>query len=150
MALDSAYQRAYYAKNRERCLGYAAKYRATHSRSEANKKAWQALIENPERLARRYDVRVLACRDQKSQVFTLLGGACIKCGFSDVRALQLDHIDGGGNKDRLTAPRGNDRFRSMLRDPEGTQTKFQILCANCNWIKRVENKEAYMRNVYAN
>jgi len=28
-----------------------------------------------------------------------LGGKCIKCGFSDSRALQVDHINGGGKKE---------------------------------------------------
>jgi len=36
------------------------------------------------------------------QIIDLLGGKCVVCGFSDWRALQVDHIKGGGYKERVT------------------------------------------------
>jgi hypothetical protein len=67
-----------------------------------------------------------------------LGGKCSRCGFSDWRALQFDHVKGGGRK--LRDKRGYNLAAQILRGrhPEG---KFQLLCANCNWIKRWENGE---------
>lgn len=61
---------------------------------------------------------------------------CKKCGFNDLRALQIDHINGGGNKDRKKF--NVHQFNLfVMSNPE----LFQILCANCNNIKRNEKKE---------
>lgn len=66
-----------------------------------------------------------------------LGNKCVKCGFSDYRALQIDHVHGGGKKDRsLRNP--IKIIREVLVDKEN---KYQLLCANCNWIKIFENRE---------
>jgi len=51
--------------------------------------------------------------NSRQKVVDSLGGVCVRCGFSDIRALQIDHI----------------------------KNKYQLLCANCNWIKRYEDKE---------
>jgi hypothetical protein len=72
---------------------------------------------------------------------TKLGGKCVKCGFSDVRALQIDHVNGGGGKEIRSI--GVKKMYSLaIRDSEH---KYQLLCANCNWIKRHENKESTQR-----
>lgn len=62
---------------------------------------------------------------------------CIKCGFSDWRALQFDHINGGGNKESHISRDPNKMRRDIMENPN----KYQVLCANCNWIKRYENNE---------
>src|SRR5208337_653991 len=36
---------------------------------------------------------------RKTEIFELLGNKCVRCGFSDPRALQIDHINGGGCKE---------------------------------------------------
>lgn len=72
----------------------------------------------------------------KEAVYEVLGSVCAHCGFSDKRALHIDHIEGGGSEDR----KKNSHVQFMqkvAKNPIG----FQILCANCNWIKRVENGE---------
>src|SRR5438445_10103504 len=38
----------------------------------------------------------------RDQVFELLGDKCVRCGFADRRALQFDHISGGGNRERMS------------------------------------------------
>lgn len=60
-------------------------------------------------------------------------------GCNVVEALQFDHKSSGGSSER------NDRRDSGL----GLQYRvrkqpwrFQLLCANCNWIKRHKNEEA--------
>ncbi|MCK9370314.1 helix-turn-helix domain-containing protein [Candidatus Dojkabacteria bacterium] len=68
-----------------------------------------------------------------------LGGKCNRCGFSDLRALQIDHINGGGSKEITKY------YKKMIKEAPG---KYQILCANCNWIKRVENNEVRPRKIY--
>lgn len=71
-----------------------------------------------------------------------LGGKCQKCGFSDKRALQIDHVDGGGNKHRKTI-HPTTFYRQILNDT--VEIKVQLLCANCNFIKRYENKEIIVK-----
>jgi hypothetical protein len=72
----------------------------------------------------------------RSNALTILGGKCNRCGFDDRRALQIDHIIGGGTKERKHNP------SAIYRKIRDGQTKgYQLLCANCNVIKRVENKE---------
>ena len=67
--------------------------------------------------------------------------ACAHCGFKDIRALSIDHINGGGNQHRKTTPgcKGTGFYYWLRRNnyPEG----YQVLCMNCQFIKRAENKE---------
>lgn len=65
---------------------------------------------------------------------------CVKCGFDDVRALSIDHIDGGGNRDRVHSRLSGDRMYRRLRQ-DGFPEGYQTLCMNCQFIKRYENNE---------
>ena len=81
----------------------------------------------------------------RSAVIAYLGGKCCQCGYSDPRALQIDHIDGGGNKDRSKRS-WYKRYGDILSGADGG---FQLLCANCNWIKRHDKGEwAHSCNPY--
>jgi len=75
----------------------------------------------------------------KTAVYELLGNKCVHCGFSDIRALQIDHINGGGNKE-VRKVSGN-YYKFLLTDIPNNPEKYQTLCANCNWIKRSINNE---------
>lgn len=60
--------------------------------------------------------------------------------FTDIRILTIDHINGGGAKHRKQLGNSASRFYRWLikhNYPEG----YQVLCMNCEWIKRYENKE---------
>lgn len=72
----------------------------------------------------------------REKVFSLLGNKCNRCGFGDIRALQLDHKKGGGKKDRQVLNQLA-IYRKVIKTPEN----YQVLCANCNWIKREESNE---------
>ena len=74
----------------------------------------------------------------KTRVYHKLGDKCIRCGFSDKRALQIDHVNGGGNKEHAEVKNAASFLKKVLADESGT---YQILCANCNWIKRHERYE---------
>jgi len=78
----------------------------------------------------------------KEKLLSEFGGRCKKCDIADYRVLQLDHINGGGGKSRKNGEFKSTRqfFKEVLSDP-GKFQKYQILCANCNWIKRIENGE---------
>lgn len=79
-----------------------------------------------------------------------LGGCCQSCGYTaDARALQIDHVAGGGVTAR-TRDKIRDRrlYAAVIADTAGA---FQCLCANCNILKRVANgehrpKKTYVRN----
>lgn len=74
---------------------------------------------------------------KRREILEFLGGICVHCGFSDSRALQVDHIEGGGNKERKeVAPRSGGPGASTLWNlVHASPEKYQLLCANCNMIK---------------
>ena len=90
----------------------------------------------------RYDKRVWA--ELRDSVLKKFGEVCVKCGFSDKRALHIDHVNGNGAKDRRRFPCVKAYYRYLLSD--GTKEDYQVLCANCNMIKKAENHEYRKRN----
>ena len=80
----------------------------------------------------------------RSKLIEKLGGKCIVCGWDDHRALQIDHINGGGRADREAIGRGHGHsyLLHVFNDPNIFE-KYQLLCCNHNWIKVIENKEYY-------
>ena len=76
----------------------------------------------------------------REKIYDILGHKCIRCGFTDKRALQFDHIKGGGSK---WVKSKTSRFKisaEFLKLPN-IKEEIQILCANCNWIKKFESWE---------
>lgn len=84
----------------------------------------------------------------KAAIFALLGNQCIRCGFSDQRALQLDHIHGGGSRERSRNSRCMAGYYRLLALSPELREGIQLLCANCNWIKRSENSELNQHDFY--
>ena len=63
---------------------------------------------------------------------------CAKCGFSDLRALSIDHIANGGRKHMESIGNsGGWHFHKWLLD-NGCPPGFQVLCMNCQFIKQAE------------
>lgn len=79
----------------------------------------------------------------RAAVLAYLGNECKHCGFVDPRALQVDHVNGCGGKNR---PCNDKTYREVLSGR--FDTKYQLLCANCNWIKRAERGETTLRKDY--
>lgn len=80
-------------------------------------------------------------RQVRLRLIILLGGRC-NCGYSDTRALELDHINGGGGKERKKKGNGSyGEYRYYLDHLDEARLKYQVLCRNCNWIKKCENHE---------
>lgn len=68
----------------------------------------------------------------------------MRCGFDDARALQVDHVNGGGkwvDPYRSTAA----FYKKVVDNPDA----YQLLCANCNAIKKHEQSEMFGARVYA-
>ena len=90
------------------------------------------LVEKP--LRRKWEKRTR--QKIKDEVFAHYGGYLCKCCGETIRDfLQIDHIDGGGNKQRKELKLSGVRFYNWLKRnsfPPG----YQVLCANCNWGRR--------------
>lgn len=85
-------------------------------------------------------------RKSRNAVIEALGGKCVRCGFTDKRALQIDHINGGGYKERKEKGFKSEFHKHVLASFLKGEDKYQLLCANCNWIKRFENNEIAQTN----
>lgn len=78
---------------------------------------------------------------KRAAVIERFGGTCVRCRFSDARALQIDHINGGGGRE-LNTMRNTTYYDHLLKiNDVDLFAKYQLLCANCNWIKRIEQNE---------
>lgn len=76
------------------------------------------------------------------QAIALLGGVCTVCGYSDTRALQIDHVFGDGHLERpakRTQPGPASVYIAVIRQKE--PGRYQLLCANCHVIKTRESGE---------
>jgi hypothetical protein len=88
-------------------------------------------------------------RSTRKQVIFLLGGKCAVCGFSDERALQVDHVNNDGFIHRRRLESGGKtnlqnvtyQYLKMALTQIVTGIKtIQLLCANCNAIKHYEHR----------
>lgn len=79
----------------------------------------------------------------KVLVFNHYGTKCIGCGMSDLRCLSIDHINGDGNVHRrkLKSQGGSMFYRWIVR--QGFPNWLQVLCMNCQFIKRHEHLELF-------
>lgn len=78
---------------------------------------------------------------------------CIKCGFNNIDALCLDHINNDGAKQRKMlniAGRGSSGTNSYeVFKKYGYPVGLQILCANCNMIKEsVRKRDKRLTNLF--
>jgi len=131
------YLRHYHEKHMEEVKEYHKRYYQTHRENWVKANAERTLrysrdpIFRDKRLKERQD----AYDRKRAKVLTHYGNgmcACVQCGFSDVRALNIDHIKEVGTKngkklvaDRLIYYLFNNNY------PSG----YQTLCSNCNTIK---------------
>jgi len=136
-------QRRYFAKNKDKIN---AKRRACHAKNP------ERFREQHQKWYRKYREReILKLRERqhvlRKAVMKKLGNKCVRCGFSDWRALQIDHIDGGGNKEKKEIGQDKMYRRILTMDEKKLVNHYQILCANCNWIKKHEMQETVGHNL---
>lgn len=139
------YMKEYYQKHKEHLQEINKIPRKRYLDSEKGKAFRHACYIRYYSIASNRTKRALSERIKRTRIrvelLRLLGGKCCKCGFTDYRALQLDHINGGGTKERRSFPNQHTFVNYYWKNPELAKTVFQILCANCNFIKRYESQE---------
>ena len=73
----------------------------------------------------------------REKLFEILGGKkCVKCGFDDQLALEFDHKRDDGNIERSLSSAVSLHLLKYAKNPELTKKSLQVLCSNCNQIKR--------------
>jgi hypothetical protein len=72
----------------------------------------------------------------RAEVITKLGGKCVACGCT--YPLCLDHIKGGGSRERTERDNGYWIYRAV-RDDE--RNDIRLLCHNCNFIAREQGSD---------
>jgi len=82
-------------------------------------------------------------RKLKHDVVELLGAACVLCGLTDERCLEIDHIDNNGGKLRKEAGSPWTHLRGirdgLLRGEN--EYNVRLLCANCHSIETWHRKD---------
>ena len=71
-------------------------------------------------------------KELKQAILNLSGRKCALCGYNDVRALEIDHINGGGKNHRRHVG-GIGYYKELLK--MATDKTVRTLCRNCNWIE---------------
>jgi hypothetical protein len=71
-------------------------------------------------------------RDEfKEKIINYYGKVCRCCGESNIKFLEIDHIDGGGNQhQQQLKSKGTTFYRWLWKNKP--EKGFQVLCSNCN------------------
>jgi hypothetical protein len=157
---QTAAQRAWYERNRERAIAKAvARQTANHADylayqkahraknldgARANSRAWK--VANGERhrassrdYSRRHRAEISEKRKGdrrtlKSKVLDAYGGRCACCGEQTYEFLTIDHVHGDGASHRRALGIDNGRSHKLYRHlvAAGFPSGFRVLCFNCN------------------
>jgi hypothetical protein len=130
------YQHEYYLDHRDKVLTRCREhdFRNRKKRAAYRKQYHFANLEKDREHTRQYELRLKweAIRHYSPT------GVCVRCGFGDIRALTIDHINGGGNDHRRAVCHSH--FYNWLKK-NNYPLGFQVLCMNCQRIKMHENEE---------
>lgn len=71
-----------------------------------------------------------AYHNVREQLFNGYGNQCSCCGESERAFLELDHVNGGGNKHFASHKSPVNLYREVIK--AGFPSIYRLLCANCN------------------
>ncbi len=92
------------------------------------------LVAHPDNHARYNESKRKKRMEQRRQVISHYGGACVCCDLDDMDVLSIDHVNGGGTAHRkLIGDSSYQMYKWIIENnyPED----FQVLCMNCNLAK---------------
>ena len=75
----------------------------------------------------------------RAKMFELLGNKCVCCGERDPTYFQIDHIENDQDYRKDHNNGGSIKLRQYIQEP----ARYQLLCANCNYAKRMNDGEIY-------
>lgn len=139
------YQKEYRKKHKKKMKKYLAIYYIKNKETLAQKdrKNYEKTKEARSRNAK------VTHQKTRDEIIKLLGSKCsnsnclVPDGCKDPRCLQIDHVNGGGNKEAKKFSAGSIYYKHILEQIKVGSKDYQLLCANCNWIKRNENREYF-------
>ena len=142
---SNEYHKQYYRKNIAKrriqnrdCMRRCSLRDRELNRERSKKSYYKNLDRSRSRQRRRFHLL-------RVRLMKLLGGIkCCRCGFVDYRALQFDHKNGGGRKE-LKKMGNTGMYYFYLKNPTIANRALQVLCANCNQIKKIVNRETRKR-----
>lgn len=99
-----------------------------------SKKQW--LIDNPDK----HQIRKDNCKEQSKSEREIVrnilikeyGGKCECCGEDSQLFLAIDHINGGGRKQRKELKVGGSGLAAMIERGDLVKDQYRLLCHNCN------------------
>ena len=142
------YMKRWWAEHPFRKKSYNKQYRFDHKEQLRKKKRKRYLknIEEERQKRREWNkknphytrnrIRVI-----RSLILTKLGNRCVICGNGDPRVLQIDHINGKGCEERRKLGTSGLSNKLIKLNEIELRQNYQLLCANCNSIKRYEKME---------
>ncbi len=123
----------YYQEHKSQYLGYREKNR---QRATERAKLWFHSVKNdPYWKQKILDWTIKSRMKRKIDLYNLYKGKCAHCECRDIRVLQLDHIHNNGAAHRKKMS-STVLITALLRG-KIDKSDYQLLCANCNWIKRL-------------
>lgn len=124
-----AYERAYYAANRDKLRNKTANWNAQNK--EKRIQIYTASVDKHRvEIAEKRHAKEAAHHKRREIMKDILGGKCVRCGISDFRVLQFDHID-PTEKSFDICRKFNKSDDEFLDEVE----KCQLLCHCCHYIK---------------
>jgi hypothetical protein len=136
------YQKEYYQKHCYEIRQQQSVYRQFHhdekiKRDTAYRKNYPEKISNfQKRFNRKQKLKVVAHYSSNTM-------KCVMCGISDIRVLSMDHVLGNGCTHRKEIKTASIYWWLTKNNyPSG----FQVLCMNCQFIKRSNRNENHKRN----
>jgi predicted HNH restriction endonuclease len=75
----------------------------------------------------------LKAREDRLEIIAALGGKCVTCGFSDARALDINHMDRRRKLRMKSYP-----LQRRVSDWRKNMAHLEVLCANCHRIHTYE------------
>jgi hypothetical protein len=116
---------------------YNKQYREDHKERLKKQAHQNYLAHREEKIRKTVKYHRAKVQELRAQILAKYGKKCNHCGLTDERVLCVDHVNGGGYRERMSCSY-EAMYKRVLADTNNT---YQILCHNCNWIKRCERRE---------
>jgi hypothetical protein len=131
------YHKNYYRDNPEKCREKRRKSYARHSDKERAyqqkhyKENRETILSKQKTNTNRKEYFKKYYRELKKRVIASYGGQCECCSVDTFEFLTIDHIYGGGHKERKSKTGAG--FYARLEKMGFPKDKYRCLCMNCNF-----------------